>query len=443
MENKIRKVESLTLNRSQALFEEAQQLMPGGVNSPVRAFRGVGGNPVFIDHAIGPYLYDVDGNRYLDYVQSWGPMILGHGHPSVLEAVVQASMRGFSFGAPTEAESTLAQLVIESVPSIQMVRFVNSGTEATMSALRLARAFTGRSKIIKFSGCYHGHADMLLVQAGSGVATMGLPDSPGVPAEATSNTLIASYNDSAAVEELFRVYPDVIAAIIVEPAAANMGLVLPLPGFLEQLQSICIKYGALLIFDEVMTGFRVALGGMQERTGIQPDLTCLGKIIGGGLPIGAYGGRQEIMQLVAPLGPMYQAGTLSGNPITMAAGIATLEELRKPGRYVELERKGQLLSDGIERVLHEIGDTIQFVRIGAIFCLFFTAKQVIDYNSAKTSDTPCFARFFWSMLKRGVYLPPSQFEGCFISLALEDKMIDETVEAVKLALRESLEYHHG
>ncbi len=443
MENKSRNGESLVLSRSQALFEEAQQLIPGGVNSPVRAFRGVGGNPVFIDHAIGPYLYDVDGNRYLDYVQSWGPMILGHGHPAVLEAVTRASLRGFSFGAPTEAESTLARLVIESVPSIEMVRFVNSGTEATMSALRLARAFTGRSKIIKFSGCYHGHADMLLVQAGSGVATMGLPDSPGVPAAATSNTLIAPYNDNAAVEELFRTYPDDIAAIIVEPAAANMGLVLPLPGFLEQLRSICTKYGALLIFDEVMTGFRVALGGMQERTGIQADLTCLGKIIGGGLPVGAYGGRREIMQLVAPLGPMYQAGTLSGNPMAMAAGIATLEELRKPGRYVELERKGQLLSDGIERVLHEIGDTIQFVRIGAIFCLFFTAKQVIDYNSAKTSDTQCFARFFWSMLERGMYLPPSQFEGCFISLALKDEMIDETVEAVKLALRKSLEYHHG
>ena len=443
MENKTRIQKNLILNRSQALFAEAQQLMPGGVNSPVRAFRGVGGNPVFIDRANGPYLYDVDGNRYLDYVQSWGPMILGHGYPSVLEAVTRASMRGFSFGAPTEAESILAKLVIESVPSIEMVRFVNSGTEATMSALRLARAFTGRSKIVKFSGCYHGHADMLLVQAGSGVATMGLPDSPGVPAEATSNTLIANYNDSEAVEALFRNYPDDIAAIIIEPAAANMGLVLPNPGFLEQLRNLCTTFGALLIFDEVMTGFRVALGGMQERTGIQADLTCLGKIIGGGLPVGAYGGQREIMQLVAPLGPMYQAGTLSGNPMAMAAGIATLEELRKPGRYVELERKGQLLSDGIERVMHEIGDTIQFVRIGAIFCLFFTAKQVIDYNSAKTSDTQCFARFFWGMLERGMYLPPSQFEGCFISLALKDEMIDETVEVVKLALRKSLEYHHG
>ncbi len=439
MENKTRNVKSLILNRSQALFEEAQQIMPGGVNSPVRAFRGVGGNPVYIDRAKGPYLYDVDGNRYLDYVQSWGPMILGHGYPSVLEAVTRASMRGFSFGAPTEAESLLAKLVIESVPSIEMIRFVNSGTEATMSALRLARAFTGRSKIIKFSGCYHGHADMLLVQAGSGVATMGLPDSPGVPAETTSNTLIATYNDSEAVKELFRIYPDDIAAIIVEPAAANMGLVLPSPGFLEQLRNICTAFGALLIFDEVMTGFRVALGGMQERTGIQADLTCLGKIIGGGLPVGAYGGRREVMQLVAPLGPMYQAGTLSGNPMAMAAGIATLEELRKPGRYVELERKGQLLSSGIDQVLQTFGGGVQFVRIGAIFCLFFTAERIVNYSSAKTSDTQRYAHFFWSMLKRGVYLPPSQFESCFISLAIEDKMIQETVEAVKLALIESSE----
>jgi len=366
-------------------------------------------------------------------------MILGHGHPAVLEAVTRVAMRGFSFGAPTEAESTLAQLVIESVPSIDMVRFVNSGTEATMSALRLARAYTGRNKIVKFSGCYHGHADMLLVQAGSGVATMALPDSPGVPAEATSNTLIAPYNDSAAVENLFRAYPADIAAIIVEPAAANMGLVLPLPGFLENLRSLCTTSGALLIFDEVMTGFRVALGGMQQRTGIMPDLTCLGKIIGGGLPVGAYGGRREIMQLVAPLGPMYQAGTLAGNPLAMAAGIATLQELRKPGQYEKLERKGQLLSEGIEQVLLGTDGAVQFVRIGGIFCLFFTARQVIDYASAKTADTQRFARFFWRMLEQGVYLPPSQFEGCFVSLALEDEMLEETVEVVKLALRESQE----
>ena len=437
MDNDSHTGSGLSLARSHALFAEAQELLPGGVNSPVRAFRGVGGEPVFIDHASGPYLYDVDGNRYLDYVQSWGPMILGHAHPPVLEAVTLASARGFSFGAPTQAENVLARLVIESVPSIEMVRFVNSGTEATMSALRLARAYTGRSKIIKFSGCYHGHADMLLVQAGSGVATMGLPDSPGVPREATSSTLIAPYNDSAAVEELFRAYPEEIAAIIVEPAAANMGLVPPLPGFLEKLRNLCDEYGALLIFDEVMTGFRVALGGMQERLGVMPDLTCLGKIIGGGLPVGAYGGLREIMQLVAPLGSMYQAGTLSGNPLAMAAGIATLQELRKPGRYAELERKGQLLSDGIEHVLQEGNGAVQFVRVGAIFCLFFTAQRVIDYTSARTADTQRFARFFWSMLARGVYLPPSQFEGCFISLALEDEMIEETVEAVKLALRES------
>src|SRR5437868_3382545 len=413
----------LSLSRSHKLFEEAQTLLPGGVNSPVRAFRGVGGNPVFIDHAQGPYLYDVDGNRYLDYVQSWGPMILGHGYPSVVEAVTAASQRGFSFGAPTQAESELAKLVMACVPSVEMIRFVNSGTEATMSALRLARAYTERKKIIKFSGGYHGHADMLLVQAGSGVATMGLPDSPGVPPGATGNTLIAPYNDIEAVETLFDTYPAEIAAVIIEPVAANMGLVLPQPGFLEQLRSLTKVYGALLIFDEVMTGFRVALGGMQERVGITPDLTCLGKIIGGGLPVGDYGGRREVMQLVAPLGPMYQAGTLSGNPLTMAAGIATLQELRKPGQYKKLERKGQLLSEGIERVLHEIGGEVQFVRVGAIFCLFFTSQHVIDYATAKTADTQRFARYFWCMLKQGVYLPPSQFEGCFITLALEDEMI--------------------
>jgi glutamate-1-semialdehyde 2,1-aminomutase len=428
----------LKLTRSQALFQEAQELLPGGVNSPVRAFRAVGGSPVFISAAEGPYLYDVDGNRYLDYVQSWGPMILGHAHPRVVEAVVQASKRGFSFGAPTQAENELAGLVIDSVPSLEMVRFVNSGTEATMSALRLARAYTVRNKIIKFSGCYHGHADMLLVQAGSGVATMGLPDSPGVPPEATSNTLIAPYNDSAAVEELFRTYPQEIAAIIVEPVAANMGLVLPLPGFLEKLRELTEEYGALLIFDEFMTGFRVALGGMQEREGIAPDLTCLGKIIGGGLPVGAYGGRREIMEQVAPVGTMYQAGTLSGNPLAMAAGIATLTELRKPGQYEELERKSQLLGEGMERVLHETGLGLQFVRIGAMFCLYFTPEPVIDYACAKTSDTARFAQYFWYMLEHGIYLPPSQFEACFISLALEDTMIEETVNQVELALRDVL-----
>ena len=435
MKDQIQQVGShLTLSHSHTLYQEAQQLLPGGVNSPVRAFRGVGGEPIFIDSARGPYLFDVDGNRYLDYVQSWGPMILGHAHASVVEAVIQASKRGFSFGAPTEAESELAKLVIESVPSIEMVRFVNSGTEATMSALRLARAYTGRHKIIKFSGCYHGHADMLLVQAGSGVATMGLPDSPGVPPEATGNTLIAPYNDIEAVEMLFDTYPTEIAAVIVEPVAANMGLVLPQPGFLEQLRSLTKAYGALLIFDEVMTGFRVALGGMQERVSITPDLTCLGKIIGGGLPVGAYGGRREIMEQVAPLGAMYQAGTLSGNPLAMAAGIATLTEMRKPGQYEELERKSQMLGNGLERVKNETGVELQFARIGAMFCLYFTGQPVTDYASAKSSDTASYAQYFWNMLARGIYLPPSQFEACFISLALDDEMIEETIESARLAL---------
>ncbi|MBV9259325.1 MAG: glutamate-1-semialdehyde 2,1-aminomutase [Ktedonobacteraceae bacterium] len=426
----------LPLSRSHALFQEAQMLLPGGVNSPVRAFRGVGGDPVFIDSARGPYLYDVDGNRYLDYVQSWGPMILGHAYPSVVDAVVEASKRGFSFGAPTQAESELAKLVIESVPAVEMIRFVNSGTEATMSALRLARAYTGKNRIIKFSGCYHGHADMLLVQAGSGVATMGLPDSPGVPAQATANTLIAEYNDSAAVEQLFRAYPDDIAAIIVEPVAANMGLVLPLPGFLEKLRELTQQYGALLIFDEVMTGFRVALGGMQERISIVPDLSCFGKIIGGGLPVGAYGGRRDIMQLVAPTGPMYQAGTLSGNPLAMAAGIATLRELRKPGQYEQLEHKSQLLAEGISKALHDTHTDAQIVHIGAMFCLYFHNEAVTNYTVARRSNTARFAQYFWQMLARGVYLPPSQFEACFISLALEDALLEETVNVVREVLKQ-------
>jgi glutamate-1-semialdehyde 2,1-aminomutase len=436
MSNLTSKKSNLSLGRSQVLFEEAQTLLPGGVDSPVRAFRAVGGAPVFIDHAAGPYLYDVDGNRYLDYVQSWGPMILGHAHPAVVEAVVEASRRGFSFGAPTQAESELAKLVIECVPSVEMIRFVNSGTEATMSALRLARAYTGRNKIIKFSGCYHGHADMLLVQAGSGVATMGLPDSPGVPAETTMHTLTAAYNDSAAVEQLFREYAGQIAAVIVEPVAANMGLVLPAPGFLEQLRELTQRDGALLIFDEVMTGFRVALAGMQGRVGITPDLSCFGKIIGGGLPVGAYGGRRDIMQLVAPVGPMYQAGTLSGNPLAMAAGIATLTELRKPGQYEKLEQKSQLLGEGIARAIHDTKTPARIQRIGAMFCLYFTSEPVTDYAGAKRTDTVRFGRYFREMLARGVYLPPSQFEACFISLALEDEMIAETVQAVETVLRE-------
>ncbi|HLI70132.1 MAG TPA: glutamate-1-semialdehyde 2,1-aminomutase [Ktedonobacteraceae bacterium] len=424
----------INLQRSRILFKEAQELLPGGVNSPVRAFRGVGGDPVFIERASGPYLFDVDGNRYLDYVQSWGPMILGHVHPAVLKAVSEAAAKGFSYGAPTAAESELARLVVDSVPSIEMVRFVNSGTEATMSALRLARAYTGRNKIIKFSGCYHGHADMLLVQAGSGVATMGLPDSPGVPAETTGHTLIAPYNDAGAVEALFGTYPNEIAAVIVEPVAANMGVVVPQAGFLEELRRLTREYGALLIFDEVMTGFRVALGGMQELVGIIPDLTCLGKIIGGGLPVGAYGGRREIMQMVAPVGPMYQAGTLSGNPLAMAAGIATLTELCKPGRYAELERKSQLLGDGLGQAIQQSGTPARLARIGSMFTIFFTTRPVHNYADAKTSDTQRFARFFWSMLRQGIYLPPSQFEACFVSLAFDDAMLEETLRAAYVAL---------
>ncbi len=437
MQHRTYQGEMFSLARSHELFQEAQTLLPGGVNSPVRAFLGVGGDPVFIDSALGPHLFDVDGNRYLDYVQSWGPMILGHAYPSVVEAVVQASARGFSFGTPTQAESELAKLVLASVPSVEMIRFVNSGTEATMSALRLARAFTGRDKIVKFSGCYHGHADMLLVQAGSGVATMGLPDSPGVPHDTTKNTLTAAYNDAAAVEALFQAYPDEIAAVIVEPIAANMGLVLPEAGFLEQLQRLTRQYGALLIFDEVMTGFRVALGGMQERMKMTPDLTCFGKIIGGGLPVGAYGGRRDIMQLVAPVGPMYQAGTLSGNPLAMAAGIATLTELRKPGQYALLEQKSQLLGEGITQALRKTQTTAQFVRCGAMFCLYFNAAPVTNYEQAKQSDTARFARFFWNMLARGIYLPPSQYEACFLSLALDDAMLTNTIECIEQALQET------
>jgi glutamate-1-semialdehyde 2,1-aminomutase len=428
----------LNLTRSHELYARAQQLFPGGVNSPVRAFKAVGGEPIFIDHGSGPYLYDVDGNRYLDYVQSWGPMILGHAFPSVVQAVQEASERGLSFGAPSPYELQLGQLITESMPSLELLRFVNSGTEATMSALRVARAYTKRRKIIKFAGNYHGHADMLLVQAGSGVATMGLPDSPGIPEEITTHTLVAPYNDHRAVEELFQTYPDDIAAIIVEPVAANMGLVLPIPGFLQQLRALADTYGALLIFDEVITGFRVAPGGMQTVTGVSPDLTCLGKIIGGGMPVGAYGGQRRIMEQVAPIGPVYQAGTLSGNPVAMAAGIATLTELRKPGTYEQLDHKGRLLADGVSEILKEIGGPLDFQSIGSMFCLFFAPQHVTDYATAKTSETQRYARYFWRMLDRGIYLPPSQFETCFISLAMTDEMIEETVKSIRTVLHEMI-----
>lgn len=422
--------------RSNALFEEARRVIPGGVNSPVRAFKAVGGAPLFIDHGAGAHIFDADGNRYIDYVGSWGPLILGHAHPRVVEAVQRAAERGTSFGAPTEAEVRLAELVIEAMPSIELVRFVNSGTEATMSALRVARAYTGRSKIVKFAGGYHGHADMLLVAAGSGALTLGTPDSPGVPAGATAETLVAPYNDLAAVRELFEQFSNEIAAVIVEPVAGNMGCVPPEPGFLQGLRDVTREFGAVLIFDEVMTGFRVAHGGAQALYGITPDLTCLGKIVGGGLPAAAYGGRRDILSMVAPSGPVYQAGTLSGNPLAMAAGTAQLEALREPGMYERLEHVSAALAEGIGEAAVAAGVPIYQTRVGSMFCTFFTSERVIDLTSAKTSDTRAFGVFFHAMLEHGVYLAPSQFEAGFISLAHSDEDIARTVEAAQAAFAE-------
>ncbi|GFI09810.1 MAG: glutamate-1-semialdehyde 2,1-aminomutase [Lachnospiraceae bacterium] len=420
------------MTKSEMLFERGVKCIPGGVNSPVRAFGSVGGTPRFIASARGAHLTDADGRTYLDYVGSWGPMILGHGHPAVLEAVEQACKKGLSFGAATEAEVEMAELICSIVPSIEMVRMVNSGTEAVMSAVRASRGYTGRNKLVKFAGCYHGHSDAMLVKAGSGVMTAGVPDSAGVPSGCTEDTLTAVYNDLESVEKLFEAYGKEIAAVIVEPAGANMGVVLPEKGFLEGLRRICTEHGSLLIFDEVITGFRLGLSGAQGYYGIEPDLTTFGKIIGGGMPVGAYGGRKEIMEMVAPAGPVYQAGTLSGNPVAMAAGLAQIRLLRDtPGFYEELHKKSGRLFTGMEEILKEAEKPWQLNHIGSLGCLFFTEQPVRDYASAKTSDTEAFARYFSHMLKEGIYLAPSQFEAMFVSSAVTEEEIDETLTAVR------------
>jgi glutamate-1-semialdehyde 2,1-aminomutase len=421
--------------QSAQLFAEAQRLLPGGVNSPVRAFRGVGGTPRFIDHGAGPYLYDVDGNRYIDYVLSWGPLILGHAAPPVVEAITAQAARGTSFGAPTALESELAALICAALPAVEMVRFVSSGTEATMSALRLARAYTGRPRIVKFIGCYHGHADALLVQAGSGVATLGLPDSPGVTPGATADTLSAPYNDLAAVEALFAEHGPTIAAVIVEPVAGNMGLVLPAPGFLEGLRRLTAAHGALLIFDEVMTGFRVAHGGAQALYGVTPDLTCLGKVIGGGLPVAAYGGRREIMAQIAPAGPVYQAGTLSGNPLAMAAGIATLRALAAPGAYEGLRAQTAALVEIFTTAARQAGVPLAAAAVGSMWGFFFRDGAPENFAEAKQADTARYARLFHALLDAGVYLAPSQFEAAFVSTAHGAGTLEQTARAVATALR--------
>lgn len=420
---------------SEKLFKAAQEVIPGGVNSPARAFGAVGGQPLFIERAEEAFIWDADGNRYIDYVLSWGPLILGHANPIVVEALKQAAERGTSYGAPTALETRLAELVCELVPSAEQVRFVNSGTEATMSVLRLARAFTGRDKIIKLQGNYHGHADFLLVQAGSGVATLGLPDSPGVPKGATQDTLTASFNDLEAVETLFKAHQDDLAGIILEPVAGNMGTVPPLEGYLSGLRELCTQYGALLIFDEVMTGFRVALGGAQEYYAITPDLTALGKVIGGGLPVGAYAGRRDIMQTVAPAGPMYQAGTLSGNPLAMTAGITTLETLKKPGVFDEMVAGATTLCEGISAAAKSAGVPLYNTQAGTMFCFFFNDQPVTNWDTASKSDTKALARFFYAMLDRGVYFPPSQYESWFFSTEHTREVVVATIQAAQTAFR--------
>ncbi len=421
--------------RSQELYSVARNLMPGGVNSPARSWSGVGGNPLFIERASGSRVWDADGNTYLDYVCSWGPMILGHAHPSVIDAVKAATEKGTSFGAPTEMENRLASLVIEAFDSIDLVRFVSSGTEAAMSAIRTARAFTGRDKFVKFEGGYHGHTDSLLVAAGSGAATHGVPTSAGVPESYARETLVATYNSLQSVRACFEAYPDDIACVIVEPVAGNMGVVPPEQGFLEGLRELTTAHGALLVFDEVITGFRLCFGGAQRVYGVHPDLTCLGKIVGGGMPVGAYGGRGDVMSSVSPLGPAYQAGTLSGNPVAMAAGIATLETLKNSEPYSLLERKADRLADGFRQAFVDAETPFTINRVGSMMTLFFNGEDVTDFASASASDTGAFARFFHRMIDEGVYLPPSQFEAMFVSIAHDDEVMDATIEAASRALR--------
>lgn len=424
-------------SKSRELFARAQRSIPGGVNSPARAFRAVGGDPVFIARGDGPYLFDVDGNRYIDYVGSWGPLLLGHRHPAVIQALTEALAGGTSFGAPTEQEAEIAELICKMVPSIEMVRLVNSGTEATMSAIRAARGFTGRDLVIKFIGCYHGHVDSLLVKAGSGVATLGISDSGGVPQSFSATTIPLPFNSVEALERCFREHPDKIACVIVEPVVGNMGCVPPSPGFLQAMREITERYGALLIFDEVMTGFRVAPGGAQQVYGIRPDLTTLGKVIGGGLPVGAYGGRKDVMQKVAPLGPVYQAGTLSGNPLAVAGGLATLRILAEtPELYDTLEKESARLVEGVAAAALRAGVPMTINRVGSMFTFFFTAGPVTDWDSASQSDTKRFGAFFRGMLEQGVYLPCSQYEAAFLSTAHQPPDLDETIRAAAGVLAE-------
>ncbi len=424
----------MNTEKSNELFSSARKVIPGGVNSPVRACKSVGTDPLFIDKADGAYLYDADGNRYIDYVGSWGPMIIGHRHPAVLEAVQSVMKRGLSFGAPTDLETELAEMVIKDVPSIEMVRMVNSGTEATMSAIRLARGVTNRGTIIKFDGCYHGHSDSLLVDAGSGVASLGIPGSPGVPQSIVMHTLSLPYNDPGTLVEVMRMHGESIACIIFEPVAGNMGLVKPLPEFLTALKEVSQKYGTLLICDEVMTGFRVALGGAQEVFDIEPDLTCLGKVIGGGMPVGAYGGKKKYMNKIAPEGPVYQAGTLSGNPVAMAAGIATLKELEKPGFYENLDKTSERLLKGLENAAASAGIKVAAARVGSMLGMYFCEGPVNDFMQAKKSNLNIFTKYYTGMREMGVYLAPSQFEAAFVSAAHAEREIDETIAMAEKVL---------